>query len=466
MSRSPSYHYNLVADIPPRLRTELIKHIARDWIPIATELGFEPSRFTCCTPSPGSDPNTSFAWMLMNRLVESMAPLWPLRSVVARLRFERNFPGELLLSFQAPLSVEDCSSDPSGVVTIATQQSVHRYQGAVAAPPRSIQLPRVKDIHSDHRAQLSRLLMSFLEELADAWKILFPVTTWSVMDLWSELANRPVFNQITLSDILLERIGDMTIERLVVCVERVRRCNPARSIVCDNTEETIRLLGYFPRSDPSSSSAQCDIIARLPSRILEPLAAAICPIIQGLASECEAVNLIQNEAHSTDVFILDPLHATRIFLRLVLPMRVPTLCLYIASVGIRVREFPIAVAAARNALSLLGCQSYVCCLDANHHRGLEQCPGTPLVADLAPVASLPAPVVEPIIPAADCPASIEKAPESVAPGPVCSICIDAPQELAVVPCGHLCMCIACSKGVTKCPICRVVIQSTMRIYSA
>jgi hypothetical protein len=53
----------------------------------------------------------------------------------------------------------------------------------------------------------------------------------------------------------------------------------------------------------------------------------------------------------------------------------------------------------------------------------------------------------------------------------CVVCLDAPPALACVPCGHVCLCDACSQALAaqaaarfKCPICRLKVQCTMRVY--
>ena len=54
---------------------------------------------------------------------------------------------------------------------------------------------------------------------------------------------------------------------------------------------------------------------------------------------------------------------------------------------------------------------------------------------------------------------------------VCVICHDAPSVMAVIPCGHVCLCNACSdvcmtgqNGQPTCPLCRGAMQSVLRIY--
>lgn len=52
----------------------------------------------------------------------------------------------------------------------------------------------------------------------------------------------------------------------------------------------------------------------------------------------------------------------------------------------------------------------------------------------------------------------------------CIICLTQPKEVAVVPCGHLCMCTACANEISKrtrtrqCPICRQKFRSTLRVF--
>jgi len=52
--------------------------------------------------------------------------------------------------------------------------------------------------------------------------------------------------------------------------------------------------------------------------------------------------------------------------------------------------------------------------------------------------------------------------------PQCIVCMDAPANCAIIPCGHLCLCGACSsKLLTRdacCPICRAPRQQVVRIY--
>jgi len=52
---------------------------------------------------------------------------------------------------------------------------------------------------------------------------------------------------------------------------------------------------------------------------------------------------------------------------------------------------------------------------------------------------------------------------------MCTVCMEVPSDSAVVPCGHLCGCYSCLRGVEvsarpKCPVCRGSISLVVRIY--
>jgi hypothetical protein len=57
---------------------------------------------------------------------------------------------------------------------------------------------------------------------------------------------------------------------------------------------------------------------------------------------------------------------------------------------------------------------------------------------------------------------------------ICCVCMDAPREAALVPCGHLALCLQCAmqlkaaahaKGAQWCcPVCRLPVKSFIRIY--
>jgi len=47
----------------------------------------------------------------------------------------------------------------------------------------------------------------------------------------------------------------------------------------------------------------------------------------------------------------------------------------------------------------------------------------------------------------------------------CVICMDGSRQIACVPCGHRCLCPQCASGINgECPICRVNVECTIRIY--
>ena len=49
---------------------------------------------------------------------------------------------------------------------------------------------------------------------------------------------------------------------------------------------------------------------------------------------------------------------------------------------------------------------------------------------------------------------------------VCKVCLDAPLEVLLRPCRHLCVCQQCSGRLSECPICRGQIESRERIFAA
>ena len=47
---------------------------------------------------------------------------------------------------------------------------------------------------------------------------------------------------------------------------------------------------------------------------------------------------------------------------------------------------------------------------------------------------------------------------------LCVVCVEREKELALVPCGHVCLCSVCFRSVTSCPMCRAEFTSSVRIY--
>jgi hypothetical protein len=85
-------------------------------------------------------------------------------------------------------------------------------------------------------------------------------------------------------------------------------------------------------------------------------------------------------------------------------------------------------------------------------------------------ARLPAllPSVAPKDPPAPAPAARPAAPAPAQPEK-CAICMDAPREAVLVPCGHAVLCFSCASAIMartprSCPICRGVPQSHFRVF--
>lgn len=48
----------------------------------------------------------------------------------------------------------------------------------------------------------------------------------------------------------------------------------------------------------------------------------------------------------------------------------------------------------------------------------------------------------------------------------CKVCMDRDVGVVFIPCGHLVTCTRCAPGLSKCAVCRKIIQSTVRVYMA
>jgi len=46
----------------------------------------------------------------------------------------------------------------------------------------------------------------------------------------------------------------------------------------------------------------------------------------------------------------------------------------------------------------------------------------------------------------------------------CALCLDAPVQAVLIPCGHACCCRKCCRRLRRCPICRVVIERRQKLY--
>jgi hypothetical protein len=49
---------------------------------------------------------------------------------------------------------------------------------------------------------------------------------------------------------------------------------------------------------------------------------------------------------------------------------------------------------------------------------------------------------------------------------LCKVCIAEPLQVALMPCGHHCLCLACSHRLEVCPICRVTIQHRQQLFTS
>ena len=51
---------------------------------------------------------------------------------------------------------------------------------------------------------------------------------------------------------------------------------------------------------------------------------------------------------------------------------------------------------------------------------------------------------------------------------ICVVCRHQDAVMAIVPCGHVCLCAECSSSIMtndkKCPLCRIAIEKIMKIY--
>ena len=46
----------------------------------------------------------------------------------------------------------------------------------------------------------------------------------------------------------------------------------------------------------------------------------------------------------------------------------------------------------------------------------------------------------------------------------CVICMDAPLEVVLIPCGHMCICESCSRQIVVCPMCRKTVEDTVKVF--
>lgn len=49
-------------------------------------------------------------------------------------------------------------------------------------------------------------------------------------------------------------------------------------------------------------------------------------------------------------------------------------------------------------------------------------------------------------------------------GSMCVVCMDAPLEMVLIPCRHMCVCEDCSKQLISCPMCRQTVEDALKVF--
>ncbi len=62
------------------------------------------------------------------------------------------------------------------------------------------------------------------------------------------------------------------------------------------------------------------------------------------------------------------------------------------------------------------------------------------------------------------PRNVALSQNAASSSPTCSICMDQPSIMVLVPCGHLCLCQQCAYAQQRCPICRATVAQMVRTY--
>jgi len=46
----------------------------------------------------------------------------------------------------------------------------------------------------------------------------------------------------------------------------------------------------------------------------------------------------------------------------------------------------------------------------------------------------------------------------------CNLCMDKQKNIALMPCGHVCVCSECCESLIKCPVCRSTIHQKVKVF--
>ena len=60
--------------------------------------------------------------------------------------------------------------------------------------------------------------------------------------------------------------------------------------------------------------------------------------------------------------------------------------------------------------------------------------------------------------------SVEDQSSSLDDSKTCVVCMDAPLQMVLVPCGHMCVCEECSSQILQCPLCRTPTENALKVF--